>query len=167
METEDFRRWVCDACGYIYDEAKGDPDSGLAPGTRYEQIPEDWQCPLCGLRKSDLRPLPEMAPAAPRASAARFGKKTAAKSKGGEDYLVIIGAGIGAAGGGSEPATRRWIGPAMLPQAGANMGMALVATGLFPEHRQLLLSVIISTTVLFELVGPVITRLALRRMAPA
>ncbi len=96
METEDFRRWVCDACGYIYDEAKGDPDSGLAPGTRYEQIPEDWQCPLCGLRKSDLRLLPEMAPAAaPRASAARFGKKNVAKSKGGADYLVIVGAGIG------------------------------------------------------------------------
>lgn len=96
METEDFRRWVCDACGYIYDEAKGDPDSGLAPGTRYEQIPEDWQCPLCGLRKSDLRVLPEMAPAAAlRPSAARFGKKSAAKSKGGADYLVIVGAGIG------------------------------------------------------------------------
>jgi Kef-type K+ transport system membrane component KefB len=79
----------------------------------------------------------------------------------------VIGAGIGAAGGGSDPATRRWIGPAMLPQAGANMGMALVATGLFPEHRQLLLSVIISTTVFFELIGPVITRLALRQVAPA
>ena len=59
------------------------------------------------------------------------------------------------------------IGPAMLPQADANMGMGLVTTGLFPEHRQLLLSVIISTTVFFALIGPVISRLALRRVAPA
>ncbi len=57
MDANDFRRWVCDACGYIYDEAKGDPDSGLAPGTRYEAIPDDWQCPLCGLTKE--RPAPD------------------------------------------------------------------------------------------------------------
>ena len=59
MSETAYRRWICDACGYIYDEAKGDPDSGLAPGTRFEAIPEDWQCPLCGLTKTDLRPLPE------------------------------------------------------------------------------------------------------------
>jgi rubredoxin-NAD+ reductase len=38
----DYRRWICDACGYIYEEAKGDPDSGLPPGTLYEDIPQDW-----------------------------------------------------------------------------------------------------------------------------
>lgn len=94
MDDTDFRRWVCDACGYIYDEAKGDPDSGLSAGTRYEQIPDDWQCPLCGLRKSDLRLLPELAPAAPRPASARAGNKPAGKCKGGPDYLVIVGAGI-------------------------------------------------------------------------
>ena len=51
----------------------------------------------------------------------------------------------------------------MLPQAGAAMGMALVAANLLPEYRQLLLSVVIGTTVFFELIGPPITRLALRR----
>ena len=95
MSTAGFRRWVCDACGYIYDEAKGDPDSGLAPGTRYEQIPDDWQCPLCGLQKSDLRLLPEMAPAVARvATRERPGRRGTALSKGGPDHLVIVGAGI-------------------------------------------------------------------------
>lgn len=62
-------------------------------------------------------------------------------------------------------ATSHWIGVAMLPQAGAAMGMALVATSLLPEYRQVVLSVVISTTVFFELVGPLFTRLALRRAA--
>jgi len=94
MSTADFRRWVCDACGYIYNEADGDPDSGLAPGTRYEDIPEDWQCPLCGLSKGDLRLLPEVAaaPAVRRPSAGKAGK--ASRCKGGDDYVVIVGAGI-------------------------------------------------------------------------
>jgi rubredoxin---NAD+ reductase len=87
----DYRRWVCDACGYIYNEADGDPDSGLAPGTRFEDIPDDWMCPLCGLSKSDLRLLPEVA-AAPvvRRPAAKGGSKC----RGGDDYVVIVGAGI-------------------------------------------------------------------------
>ncbi|MDP2092844.1 MAG: rubredoxin, partial [Hydrogenophaga sp.] len=48
-----FRQYICDACGYIYDEAVGDADSGLAAGTRFEDIPDDWYCPLCGVTKSD------------------------------------------------------------------------------------------------------------------
>ena len=40
--------WMCVVCGFIYDEAKGDPDSGLPPGTRWADVPEDWRCPLCG-----------------------------------------------------------------------------------------------------------------------
>ena len=51
----------------------------------------------------------------------------------------------------------------MLPQAGAAMGMALVASGQFPEFRQVLLSVVISSTILFELVGPIFTRKALSK----
>lgn len=92
MAGSDFRRWVCDACGYIYDEAKGDPDSGLAAGTRYEDIPDDWQCPLCGLKKSDLRPLPEMSAATAARRPARAAGKGA--SKGSPEHVVIIGAGI-------------------------------------------------------------------------
>ena len=54
MNDADYKRWICEACGFIYDEAKGDPDSGLAPGTRYEDIPDDWQCPESGVGKYDF-----------------------------------------------------------------------------------------------------------------
>ncbi|MDR1290255.1 MAG: rubredoxin [Planctomycetaceae bacterium] len=48
------KKYVCQICGYIYDQAEGDPDSGLAPGTPFEDIPDDWTCPLCGVDKSQL-----------------------------------------------------------------------------------------------------------------
>ena len=48
------QKWVCTVCGYIYDPAKGDPDSGIKPGTPFEQIPDDWSCPLCGADKSSF-----------------------------------------------------------------------------------------------------------------
>jgi rubredoxin len=44
-------KWKCTVCGYIYDPAEGDPDSGVEPGTKFEDIPEDWRCPLCGAMK--------------------------------------------------------------------------------------------------------------------
>lgn len=44
-------KYVCSACGYIYDPEIGDADSGIAPGTAFEDIPEDWTCPVCGLGK--------------------------------------------------------------------------------------------------------------------
>ncbi|MPS49935.1 FAD-dependent oxidoreductase [Methylobacillus sp.] len=50
----EWRKYICLACGLIYDEALGDPDSGLAPGTRFEDIPDDWSCPLCGVTKTDF-----------------------------------------------------------------------------------------------------------------
>ena len=50
-------RWICQLCGLIYDPAEGDPDSGIAPGTPFEDIPEDWMCPICGAEKSDFRAL--------------------------------------------------------------------------------------------------------------
>ncbi|WP_415418173.1 FAD-dependent oxidoreductase [Acetobacter malorum] len=55
--------YICKVCGWIYDESKGDPDSGLPPGTRFEDIPDDWYCPLCGVGKADFEPLPPQAPA--------------------------------------------------------------------------------------------------------
>jgi rubredoxin len=44
-------KYECIACGYIYDPAVGDPDSGIAPGTSFESLPEDWLCPVCGVGK--------------------------------------------------------------------------------------------------------------------
>lgn len=46
--------WQCRVCGYIYDEAAGDPEHGLAPGTRWEDLPADWTCPDCGAAKSEF-----------------------------------------------------------------------------------------------------------------
>ena len=46
-------RWVCQVCGFVYDAAKGDPDSGIPPGTRFEDIPDGWYCPDCGATKED------------------------------------------------------------------------------------------------------------------
>lgn len=63
MSTEDvlaeWKKYICRACGLIYDEELGDPDSGLAPGTRFEDIPDDWECPLCGVTKTDFDLLEE------------------------------------------------------------------------------------------------------------
>jgi rubredoxin len=48
------RKWECVVCGFIYDEAQGLPEDGIAPGTRWEDIPEDWACPDCGVAKADF-----------------------------------------------------------------------------------------------------------------
>ena len=48
------KKHVCSVCGYIYDEAAGIPDDGIAPGTLWAQLPEDWVCPLCGAAKSEF-----------------------------------------------------------------------------------------------------------------
>lgn len=47
-------KYVCSICGYIYDEAAGIPEADIAPGTKWEDLPEDWVCPLCGAAKSDF-----------------------------------------------------------------------------------------------------------------
>lgn len=47
------QKWICAACGDIYDPAEGDPEGGIAPGTAFEDIPDSWVCPVCGARKSD------------------------------------------------------------------------------------------------------------------
>ena len=47
-------KWKCSVCGYVYDPAVGDPDSGVAAGTPFEQIPEDWVCPVCGVGKDSF-----------------------------------------------------------------------------------------------------------------
>ena len=45
-------KYVCNVCGYEYDPAKGDPDNGIAPGTKFEDLPADWVCTLCSVDKS-------------------------------------------------------------------------------------------------------------------
>ena len=53
-EEEKMDKYVCKVCGYVYDPEKGDPDNGVAPGTNFEDIPDDWVCPICGVGKEDF-----------------------------------------------------------------------------------------------------------------
>jgi rubredoxin len=48
------KKYVCNMCGYIYDPAEGDPDSDIPPGTSFEDLPEDWVCPVCGAEKDEF-----------------------------------------------------------------------------------------------------------------
>lgn len=75
----------------------------------------------------------------------------------------LIGGWLGGWLGNTPPLTRRWIGVALLPQAGVAVGMALVAGDHFPEQRDLILTLTIATTVIFEVLGPLATRVALVR----
>lgn len=85
-----FNKYICHACGYIYDEAEGDPDSGLVAGTRFEDIPEDWACPLCGVTKSDFEPYSEPSLDELRA---RTGDTAPVAVRGGTPGVVIVGGG--------------------------------------------------------------------------
>jgi flavin reductase (DIM6/NTAB) family NADH-FMN oxidoreductase RutF/rubredoxin len=50
------KKYVCTVCGYVYDPAVGDPDSGIAAGTAFEDLPDDWVCPVCGAAKDAFEP---------------------------------------------------------------------------------------------------------------
>ncbi len=55
IEKEDNKmKYVCTVCGYVYDETAGDPDHDIAPGTRWEELPDDFVCPLCGVGKDQF-----------------------------------------------------------------------------------------------------------------
>jgi rubredoxin len=54
MGETDYKKYECVICGFIYDEAEGLPDDGFPPGTRWEDLPEDWECPDCGISKADF-----------------------------------------------------------------------------------------------------------------
>jgi rubredoxin len=56
VEATTAQLWICESCGFIYDPADGDPDGGVPPGTAFEEIPDDWFCPVCGARKRDFSP---------------------------------------------------------------------------------------------------------------
>ncbi len=47
-------KWECTVCGWVYDEEKGHPESGIEPGTKFEDLPDDWVCPVCGASKEDF-----------------------------------------------------------------------------------------------------------------
>ncbi len=53
-ETEVMDKYVCTICGYVYDPSQGDPDNGVEPGTSFDDLPADWECPVCGAPKSDF-----------------------------------------------------------------------------------------------------------------
>ena len=58
-ETITQQQWICTSCGYVYDPDEGDPDGGIPAGTAFEEIPDNWFCPVCGARKADFEPLDE------------------------------------------------------------------------------------------------------------
>jgi len=47
-------KYQCTVCGYVYDPVKGDPDNGVPPGTKFEDLPDDWICPVCGAAKTEF-----------------------------------------------------------------------------------------------------------------
>ena len=53
-EEKKMEKYVCKLCGYVYDPEKGDPDNGVEPGTKFEDVPDEWVCPVCGARKEDF-----------------------------------------------------------------------------------------------------------------
>lgn len=53
-KKKNIMKYICSVCGYEYDPEKGDPDSGILPGTAFEDLAADWSCPVCGAGKSDF-----------------------------------------------------------------------------------------------------------------
>ena len=49
-------KYVCEVCGYVYDEAIGDPDNGIPAGTKWSDVKHDWHCPVCGVDKTQFKP---------------------------------------------------------------------------------------------------------------
>ena len=50
------KNYVCDVCGYVYEPENGDPDNGIDPGTAFDDLPDDWTCPVCGADKDQFSP---------------------------------------------------------------------------------------------------------------
>jgi rubredoxin len=53
-DNAEFQSWMCVVCGFVYHEAEGWPEEGIAPGTRWIDVPDDWCCPDCGVGKADF-----------------------------------------------------------------------------------------------------------------
>jgi rubredoxin len=58
VDKQELCSWMCLICGFIYSEAEGHPESGIAPGTRWADVPMNWTCPECGARKEDFEMVP-------------------------------------------------------------------------------------------------------------
>lgn len=86
-------QFICAACGYIYNEADGDPDGGLAPGTRFADIPDDWACPLCGVTKADFTPYTPPSLGASRVQSRSSAAPVNAGRVRHQAGVVIVGAG--------------------------------------------------------------------------
>lgn len=54
-------KFICDICGYVYDEKLGDPENGIEAGTKWADMPEDWVCPLCGASQDEFSPAEDYA----------------------------------------------------------------------------------------------------------
>ena len=57
MEREAMEKYICTNCGYVYDPVEGDPERGIPPGTPFEELPEDWICPVCYVTQDRFDPL--------------------------------------------------------------------------------------------------------------
>ena len=88
-------RWECIVCGLIYDEKDGWPDDGIAPGTKWEDVPDDWLCPDCGVGKEDFELIAgsedEIVDAAAQESVV---EATASSAR----HVVVVGSGLGGYG---------------------------------------------------------------------
>lgn len=81
--------YICIACGWVYDPEQGDPDGGIAPGTAWDDIPDDWICPVCGAGKGDFEPI-----AAPTAIHEAEAAEAAAATNTDQPPVVIVGSGL-------------------------------------------------------------------------
>lgn len=57
VEEKKMQKYVCVVCGYVYDPEVGDPDGGVAAGTSFAELPDDWECPECGVGKDEFEPV--------------------------------------------------------------------------------------------------------------
>ena len=83
-------RWECIVCGLIYDEKEGWPEDGIAPGTKWEDVPEDWTCPDCGVGKDDF----ELIPGSEEESDAGASAEGASEDSASARSVVVIGSGL-------------------------------------------------------------------------
>ncbi len=88
-----WQQYLCRVCGLIYDEAQGDADSGLAPGTRFADIPEDWACPICGVGKADFEPCTPPAAGTLQATRSAARPKVTGAGRARQPGVLIVGAG--------------------------------------------------------------------------
>lgn len=82
-------KYVCQICNYVYDEALGIPDEGIAPGTTWEELPDDWTCPLCGAPKADFEKEETAAPVAASAPASVPASPAGASSEPAQDMREL------------------------------------------------------------------------------